>query len=60
VFLQGWFDKTIPNSDVAKLSILRLDGDTYPSTMDGLTLCYDKLSEGGFCIVDGKTFFFSP
>mgnify|MGYP000996652500 CR=1 FL=1 len=54
VFLQGWFDQTIPNSDIETLSLLRLDGDTYPSTMDGLTLCYDKLSDGGFCIVDGE------
>ena len=32
--------------------MLRLDGDTYPSTMDGLELCFPKLSVGGFVIVD--------
>ena len=51
-FLQGWFDQTIPQAPIQALSILRLDGDTYPSTMDGLKLCYEKLSVGGYCIVD--------
>ena len=51
-FLQGWFDQTIPKAKINKLCMLRLDGDTYPSTIDGLNLCYDNLSVGGFCIVD--------
>ena len=32
--------------------MLRLDGDFYKSTMDGLQILYPKLSPGGFCIVD--------
>ena len=51
-FLQGWFSETIPKAPIESLSVLRLDGDTYPSTMDGLELCFPKLSEGGFVIVD--------
>jgi hypothetical protein len=51
-FLQGWFSETIPQAPIASLSVLRLDGDTYPSTMDGLELCFPKLSVGGFVIVD--------
>ena len=31
---------------------MRLDGDTYESTMDVLQLLYPRLSEGGFCIID--------
>ena len=31
---------------------MRLDGDMYESTMDALTNLYDKLSVGGFCIID--------
>jgi hypothetical protein len=33
-------------------SVIRLDGDMYESTMDGLTNLYDGLSPGGFLIVD--------
>ena len=51
-FLQGWFSETIPRAPIEALSVLRLDGDTYPSTMDGLELCFPKLSQGGFVIVD--------
>jgi hypothetical protein len=31
---------------------MRLDGDYYESTMDGLTNLYDKLSIGGYAIID--------
>lgn len=50
-FLKGWFRDTLPTAPIRKLSILRLDGDLYESTMDGLAL-YPKLSPGGFVIVD--------
>lgn len=52
VFLKGWFKDTLPIAPISKLSILRLDGDMYESTMDGLNNMYDKLSIGGYCIVD--------
>lgn len=52
VFLEGWFKDTLPVAPIEKLSILRLDGDMYESTMDALTALYPRLSEGGFCIVD--------
>lgn len=52
VFLKGWFKDTLPQAPVDKLSILRLDGDMYSSTMDALENLYPKLSEGGFCIID--------
>ena len=31
---------------------MRLDGDLYESTMDALTNLYDRLSPGGYVIVD--------
>jgi len=31
---------------------MRLDGDMYESTMDGLVNLYPKLAPGGFCIID--------
>ena len=52
VFLEGWFKVTLPNAPIEQLSILRLDGDMYGSTMDALTALYPKLAPGGFCIVD--------
>ncbi len=50
--LKGFFRDTLPTAPVEKLAILRLDGDMYESTMDALTNLYDKLSEGGYVIID--------
>ncbi len=52
VFLKGYFKNTLPNAPIEKLSILRLDGDMYESTMDALINLYPRLSKGGFCIID--------
>jgi O-methyltransferase len=52
VFLSGWFKETLPGAPIQMLSILRLDGDMYGSTIDTLTALYPKLAPGGFCIVD--------
>ena len=51
-FLKGWFKDTLPSAPIERLAILRLDGDYYESTMDALTNLYDKLSVGGYVIVD--------
>jgi len=51
-FLVGWFHETLPNASFDQLSIIRLDGDMYGSTMDGLRFLYPKLSVGGYVIVD--------
>lgn len=52
IFLKGWFKDTLPQAPIEKLSILRLDGDMYGSTIDALNCLYSKLSIGGFCIID--------
>lgn len=52
VFLKGWFSETLPNAPIQRLAVLRLDGDMYESTMDALVNLYDKVSPGGFVIVD--------
>lgn len=52
VFLKGWFKDTLPTAPIKSLALMRLDGDMYESTMDALTSLYDKLSPGGFCIID--------
>lgn len=52
VFLEGLFSETLPRLTDEKFAIIRLDGDMYESTMDALTNLYDRLSPGGYCIVD--------
>ena len=52
VFLKGWFKDTLRAAPIERLAVLRLDGDMYESTMDALTALYDKVSAGGFVIVD--------
>lgn len=51
-FVQGWFKDTLPHCKVEQLSLLRLDGDLYESTILALDHLYHKLSQGGFVIVD--------
>lgn len=52
VFVKGWFKDTLPSAPIEKLSILRLDGDMYSSTIEVLENLYPKLQDGGFCIID--------
>lgn len=52
VFVKGWFRDTLPGLNVKKLALIRLDGDMYESTMDALESLYDRLSPGGYVIVD--------
>ena len=51
-FLEGWFKDTLPSAPIRQLAVLRLDGDMYSSTMDVLENLYDKVSAGGYTIVD--------
>lgn len=51
-FLKGWFRDTLPGLRNRNFALIRLDGDMYGSTMDALTNLYDRLSHGGFCIID--------
>ena len=52
VFLEGLFKDTLPTASIEALALLRLDGDMYESTMDGLINLYHKLSSGGTLIID--------
>jgi O-methyltransferase len=51
-FLVGWFKDTLPSAPIKKLALMRLDGDMYESTMDSLNCLYQRLSAGGYCIID--------
>jgi hypothetical protein len=51
-FLKGWFKDTLPSAPIDRLSVIRLDGDYYESTRDCLVNLYDKLSPGGYLVID--------
>lgn len=51
-FLPGWFADTLPQAPIAQLALLRLDGDMYSSTIQTLEALYDKVTPGGYVIVD--------
>lgn len=59
--IKGWFQNSVrsfinnPPSDfpvIKEISVLRLDGDLYDSTIVCLDYLYPKLSEGGILIID--------
>lgn len=51
-FLPGWFKDTLQDAPIDRISVLRLDGDLYESTIQALEALYPRLSPAGFCIVD--------
>ena len=52
VFLEGWFKDTLPTANTGPLAMLRMDGDMYESTTDALVHLYDRVSIGGYVVVD--------
>lgn len=52
IFVKGFFDETLPNLEIGDISLLRMDGDMYGSSMVTLDSLYDKVVPGGFIIVD--------
>lgn len=52
--VKGWFEKTIPNeiNKIDKISVLRLDGDWYDSTILCLNYLFEKVVSGGLVIID--------
>lgn len=51
-FVEGWFSESLPGAPIEEISLLRLDGDLYESTMDVLVHLEQKVTPGGFVIVD--------
>ncbi len=49
---KGWFKDILGTLPVERISLLRLDGDLYESTIQGLEPLYPKLAPGGFCVID--------
>jgi O-methyltransferase len=52
VFLKGFFSETMPSAPISQIAVLRLDGDMYESTIVVLEALYQKVSRGGFIIID--------
>jgi len=51
-FVKGHFVTTMRTIEVQRISVLRLDADTWDATMDVLQALYDRVSEGGYIIID--------
>lgn len=54
IFVKGFFNDTMPvlSPMINALAVMRLDGDMYESTVDVLYHLYEKLSVGGYVIMD--------
>lgn len=51
-FCKGYFVDSLPKCNVSQISVLRMDGDMYESTMDQLFNLYQRLQVGGVIIID--------
>jgi hypothetical protein len=55
-FIEGFFNKTLPyvisQNIITELALLRVDCDMYESTNDVLNTMYDKVTKGGYVIID--------
>jgi len=51
-FVKGWFRDSMKNVPSKQIAVLRLDGDMYESTIYPLNHLYDRISSGGWVIVD--------
>ena len=51
-FVAGWFSETLASSEAGQIALLRIDADLYESTRDVLLALYDRVTPGGFVIVD--------
>lgn len=51
-YLKGFVNQTLPTAPIDKISILRIDVDSYSATMEVLDILYDKVQPGGYIIFD--------
>ena len=51
-FIRGDFKETMPSTSIPKISILRIDGDYYESTIIPLENYYFNIVSGGYVIID--------
>lgn len=51
-FVPGWFKDVLAAAPIGRIAVLRLDADLYESTWEALAALYDRVSPGGFIVVD--------
>ena len=51
-FLPGWFEESLAGTATGPLAVLRVDCDLYSSTQAVLEALYDRVSPGGWVIID--------
>lgn len=51
-FLPGWVKDTLPTCEINKISLLRVDVDSYSATREVLVYLYEKVVTGGIIIFD--------
>jgi O-methyltransferase len=51
-FVKGYVKDTLPNLEIDKISLLRVDVDAYSATLEVLEELYDKVQVGGYIIFD--------
>ena len=49
---KGFVKDSLPTSGIEKISLLRIDVDTYSATLEVLEELYDKVESGGYIIFD--------
>jgi O-methyltransferase len=54
-FIVGLFEETLADAPIGPISLMRLDGDLYSSTISALTALHPRLQPGGFVIIDDWT-----
>ncbi|MCB0870980.1 MAG: class I SAM-dependent methyltransferase [Solirubrobacterales bacterium] len=55
-FVEGFFEDTMEGLSDGRWSLVRLDGDTYESTMLSLRALYPGLAKGGYLVLDDYGF----
>jgi hypothetical protein len=58
-FKKGWFQHTLPaaSSTMEPIALLRIDGDWYASTKVCLEHLYDRVTPGGYVVIDDYGYF---
>lgn len=56
-FIKGFVSETLPNIEIDKISLLRIDVDGYSPTLDVLENLYDKVVDGGLIIFDDSNLY---
>jgi len=52
IFIEGYFHRSLISAEISKLALIRIDADSYESTVEVLNSLYQKLSIGGVVLVD--------